>query len=485
VTAARIRYRFAGFEVSPARRALLREGREVPLIPRYFDLLVLLLERRREAVHRREIFDRVWSDVVVSDGALSQAVRNLRRALGDDSREPVFIRTVSRHGYRFTYAEVIEEPDADGAGSAPPRPPVPAPAVEDAPGDPFEAALARLLARETPEAPRSRSDRAKGGTPEFTSGVPDDEDGSSRREAAEALHALGTAEALRRLEADPRPGRALARALLRDTRWDVPGAGAVPLLGAPGGIPAGLRLVGLRLHRALRVAGLRLTAAAGGGALAGIVAGTVGGLVLFYAPGSVAPPTIVVALALIGAIVGGLGAAGVGAGLAAAEALARSRRGPALIALGAVGGGVLGWAAGLVGRWTLEGLFGHVLPDVGGGFEGLGLGAAAGLGYALATPRPEGGMAAPRGSERFRVALVTGLACAVAGVVLTALGADLAGVSLNALARSFQGSQVQLAPLARLLGEPELGDVTRSVLAAWEGMFFGAGLAWGLTRRPR
>ncbi|PYQ18150.1 MAG: CadC family transcriptional regulator, partial [Acidobacteria bacterium] len=54
-------------------------------------------------MHRREILDAVWSDVVVSDGALSQAVRTLRRALGDDPREPVFIRTVSRHGYRFVF----------------------------------------------------------------------------------------------------------------------------------------------------------------------------------------------------------------------------------------------------------------------------------------------------------------------------------------------------------------------------------------------
>jgi DNA-binding winged helix-turn-helix (wHTH) protein len=460
VTSPRVRYRFAGFEVSPARRHLLREGREVPLIPRYFDLLVLLLERRREAVHRREIFDRVWSDVVVSDGALSQAIRNLRRALGDDSREPLFIRTVSRHGYRFTYSEVVEEPEADGVAPAPPPPaPMAAPLVRDAEVDPFEAPLAKLL-----------------------SPAEADEDG--RREAAEALHALGTQEALRRL--DQRPGHVLARALLRDARWDVPGAGPVPLLGAPGGLWAGLLLARLRLRRALRVAGLRFTAAAGGGALAGMMAGLLGGLVLYFAPGSAAPPTIVVALALIGIIVGGLGAAGVGAGLAAAETLARSRRGPALIALGALGGGAVGVVAGLVGRWTLEGLFGHVLPDVGGALEGVGLGAAAGLGYALATPRPEGGMAAPRGADRVRVAFITGLACAVAGVFLTAaLGADLAGVSLNAVARSFQGSQVQLAPLARLLGEPEMGDLTRGVLAAWEGLFFGAGLAWGLTRRPR
>ncbi|HUL77122.1 MAG TPA: transcriptional regulator, partial [Vicinamibacteria bacterium] len=70
----RPRYRFADLVLSPARRSLRREGREVPLIPRYLDLLILLVERRDVALHRREIFDRVWADVVVSDGALSQAI---------------------------------------------------------------------------------------------------------------------------------------------------------------------------------------------------------------------------------------------------------------------------------------------------------------------------------------------------------------------------------------------------------------------------
>jgi len=83
-----IRYRFSDFTLSPRRRLLLRKGAEVPLIPRYFDLLVLLVERRHEAVHRRDIFDRVWTDVIVSDSALSQAVRTVRHTLGDDSREP-------------------------------------------------------------------------------------------------------------------------------------------------------------------------------------------------------------------------------------------------------------------------------------------------------------------------------------------------------------------------------------------------------------
>ncbi|MBA2302232.1 MAG: winged helix-turn-helix domain-containing protein [Acidobacteria bacterium] len=73
-----IRYRFSDFTLSPQRRLLDCEGREVPLIPRYFDLLVLLIERRHEAVHCREIFELVWTDVIVSESALSQAVRTIR-----------------------------------------------------------------------------------------------------------------------------------------------------------------------------------------------------------------------------------------------------------------------------------------------------------------------------------------------------------------------------------------------------------------------
>src|SRR6266480_4774186 len=105
------RYRFGEFIMSPRRRVLVRNGGEQPLIPRYFDRRVFLIEHRSEAVHRRDIFDCVWNDVVVSDSALSQAIRTIRRTLGDDSREPLFIRTVARHGYRFVFADVVEEDD--------------------------------------------------------------------------------------------------------------------------------------------------------------------------------------------------------------------------------------------------------------------------------------------------------------------------------------------------------------------------------------
>ena len=114
-----IRYRFGEFVLSPRQRVLWRGGAPVALIPKYFDLLHLLIRRRHEAVSKQAIFTEVWSDVIVSDGALSQAIRILRRTLDDDAREPRFIRTVPRHGYQFVWSALEEQAD-DGPPAAPP-----------------------------------------------------------------------------------------------------------------------------------------------------------------------------------------------------------------------------------------------------------------------------------------------------------------------------------------------------------------------------
>ena len=454
------RFRFDEFTVSPGERTVTRAGVEVSLIPRYFDLLVLLLEERHRAVTRDEIMESVWSDVVVSDGALSQAIRTLRRALGDAAREPIYIRTVSRHGYRFVHAGVIEEAaGTDGRPPAAPPPPVAAsgatpPAV--AASDPFEPVVDRLIQG----------------------------NGEGRLEAAETLHTLGTDEALRRI--DRRPGAAEARALMREARWAIPGAGAVPLFGRPGWTKAVLFLVGFRLRRAARIAGRRLGGAAAGGAIAGGIAGVLGACVLRLgsAPGST--PELALMLGGIGTLLGAAGAAGVGAGLAFAEAIARSWRGPALVACGAVAGGLTGWVLHGVARSLLSQMFGQDVPRLGGGLEGLALGAAAGIGYALGTPRPHGGgMATPRGARRMLVALATGACCAAAGVLVIHAGGNLVGTSLNLLADAYRGSQVGLTPMARLMGEAEAGPLTRGLSAGLEGLFFGSGLVFGLTRRPR
>src|SRR5687767_8089836 len=167
------RYRFNDFTLSPRRRLLLRDGRELPLIPRYFDLLVFLIERRGEAVHRRDIFDRIWTDVIVSDSALSQAIRTIRRVLGDASREPRFVRTVSRHGYQFVFKDVVEDDD-NGWHLEVAAPENAAPT--QLPQDAFEPLLQRVTS---------------------VAASPTEEE--EQRESAELLHALGTTEALRRL----------------------------------------------------------------------------------------------------------------------------------------------------------------------------------------------------------------------------------------------------------------------------------------------
>jgi DNA-binding winged helix-turn-helix (wHTH) protein len=449
------RYRFSEFILSPRRRVLVRNGRELPLIPRYFDLLVFLIERRGEAVHRREIFDRIWSDVIVSDSALSQAIRTIRRVLGDDSREPIFVRTVSRHGYRFVFGEVIEEDD-DGdfqdertAGSTS------APAV--AVSDPYEPLLDRIT-------------RA-------ASGPSEEED---QREAAELLHALGTAEAMKRL--GTRPRHTFARALLRDARWDVAEAGRVPILGEPAPLATALELVRLRLRRAAACAAIRWVGASAGGGLAGVLAGAVGGVVLAAVPSSAATLDVAPVLAVIGGGCGAAGGAGVGAGLSVAEAIARSRRILVLVCGAAVGGGLAGSIAQWLGRWSLATLVG-VNVQTGGALEGLIIGAAAGLGYSVSTADADGGLAAPRGRRRLRTVVVIAIACGLAALVLTLAGRPLVGGTIHVIAQASLGSQAALTPIAQLVGEPDFGPLTAAVIGTGEGALFGLGLSIGLTRR--
>lgn len=445
-------YHFAGFLVSRARRQLMRDGRELPLIPRYFDLLLLLIERRGEAVHRRELLDAVWSDVVVSDNALNQAVRTLRRALGDDPRQPTFIRTAARHGYQFVYTEVreIEELAASGSNRAP------AATADPPPDAAFDRALAVLL-----------------------SPASDDE----RRDAAETLHRIDADRARRALE--QREDAALALATLRDARWDVAGAAPVPFLGHAGMWRSGLALARLRLAELWSLARRRWAAAVLGGSAAGIVAGALGGSALWLGPGATASAAVVLVLAILGGVIGGLGAIGVAGGLTLAEVAFRAARAPALITGGAAGGAAIGALAHGLAALLLQRVFGKDLSAIAGGFEGLAIGAATGLGYALATPRRGGGLATPSGTRRLAAGLLAGAICALATGLLAWNGSFLGAMSLDLLAAAFPGSQVGLAPVAHLLGEESPGAVSRVVVSAWEGLAFGAGVILGLTHRPR
>lgn len=449
------RYRFSDFVLSPQRRTLRRGGADLPLIPRYFDLLVFLVERRDRAVHRRDIFDAVWTDVVVSDSALSQAIRTIRRALGDDPREPRFLRTVSRHGYQFVFVDVVEEEEDSREADAGPNG-AQAAVLPEPSGDPF-APLLDLVTR----APANGADE------------------DAQGDAAERLHALGTAEALARL--GTRAGHARARALLRDARWESAGAGPVPIFSEPDSLRVVWHLVRLRMRRAASIAAARSAAASVGAGAAGALGGAVGGLLLLLSPGG-GPLPVVPVLAAIGAGCGAVAGAGVGAGLSIAEPVMRSRRTLALTAFGGLGGGAVGLVIEMLTTWSLTVLTG-MTPDIGGGVDGLLIGASAGLGYGSATVPALGGLAAPKGRARARTALLTAAACALAGLALSLAGRPLVGGTIHAVAQASGGSQGLLAPLGRLIGEPGFGPVTAAMIAMGESATFGAGLAFGLTHR--
>ena len=444
------RYRFSGHTLSIARRTLVRDGRELPLIPRCFDLLVLLVERRHEALSRREILDAVWSDVVVTDGALSQAIRILRRTLGDDPR------ALDLHPYGAAARlplRVQRRRRRTGRGTAGAR------AGRGTAGARAGRGTAGARAGHHGGARRERLLRP-GPQRRLLDDDADDAEGADvrRRQAAETLHELGTAEALDRLNRKP-VHAAVARAYLRETRWDVPGAGPVPLLGHPGWLAAAQVLLLLRIRRVARLAGRRWMAAAAGGAASGAIAGFLGGLVLRFGP----------------AVDGGQRRAGDAGRFSERRSAASRPRGSGPVWLPrkppfARGGGWPSPSPGHRAVWrsaqprtcsdascsracSVE--TSHRWPAPWKVWS-----SALRSGWVTGSLHRSRRAAWPplADSPGSAFALLTGLACAVAAGMLGWSGRFLGAMSLDFMAQSFPGSQVGLAPLARLLGEQEPGD---------------------------
>jgi len=87
--------------LDPDDRRLSRDGAQVQLNARYLDALTLLVREEGRLVTKDRFLDEVWRGVPVTDEALTQCIRTLRRQLGDDASRPRFIETVPKHGYRF------------------------------------------------------------------------------------------------------------------------------------------------------------------------------------------------------------------------------------------------------------------------------------------------------------------------------------------------------------------------------------------------
>jgi DNA-binding winged helix-turn-helix (wHTH) protein len=96
-----VQVRFGPFVLDPESRELLRDGHRIPLSPKAFDLLNILVAGRPKAISKQALQEQLWPATFVVEKNLANLVSEIRDAIGDDSSAPRFIRTVPRFGYAF------------------------------------------------------------------------------------------------------------------------------------------------------------------------------------------------------------------------------------------------------------------------------------------------------------------------------------------------------------------------------------------------
>ena len=95
-------YEFGPFCLDAAERWLLREGEPVPLAPKAFDLLLVLVRNSGHLLEKDELLKQVWPEQFVEEGNLPLNISILRKALGENHTTRQYIETVPKRGYRFT-----------------------------------------------------------------------------------------------------------------------------------------------------------------------------------------------------------------------------------------------------------------------------------------------------------------------------------------------------------------------------------------------
>ena len=99
-------FRFGNFELNIISHKLLRDGKDIPLTPKEFAVLSLLVTHASRAYTRGDILRAVWGyNVLVATRSVDRCINTLRAKIEPDSRRPVFIATVREVGYRFEAPE--------------------------------------------------------------------------------------------------------------------------------------------------------------------------------------------------------------------------------------------------------------------------------------------------------------------------------------------------------------------------------------------
>ena len=92
---------FGVYRLDPANARLWHETQPVRLTPKAFQVLCYLAERPGQLVTKEELFQAVWADTVISDATMTSAIQEIRKALQDTPKNPQYVETVPKRGFRF------------------------------------------------------------------------------------------------------------------------------------------------------------------------------------------------------------------------------------------------------------------------------------------------------------------------------------------------------------------------------------------------
>jgi len=109
------RYEFGPFRLDTSEHSLLRDGQVVPLEPKVFNLLRVLVQNDGRLLQKEELIKEVWPDSFVEEGNLNRNIAILRKALGEQSSGKPYIETVPKRGYRFVAS--VKEIAGNGSGT--------------------------------------------------------------------------------------------------------------------------------------------------------------------------------------------------------------------------------------------------------------------------------------------------------------------------------------------------------------------------------
>src|SRR5580698_7421416 len=111
-------FRFGDIEVREREFSIVKAAEVLPVEPKAFRVLLMLLRNPQKLISKEELLNAVWGDAAVTENSLTRSIALLRRLLGDESRNPRYIETVATVGYRWVCKVEVAEQVSEGLGAA-------------------------------------------------------------------------------------------------------------------------------------------------------------------------------------------------------------------------------------------------------------------------------------------------------------------------------------------------------------------------------